>query len=111
MPSNPMFVAGEVSDNATTAALHPKLGIAGEYDPGISVEVDTKIRMMPGVWHYVEVKARELADSAGPNFEFVRSHRSKTRARAYVAAANGKGIHEELAHAVLLKAALGMAGK
>ena len=33
------------------------------------------------------------------------------RPRAYVAPANNKGIHEELSQAVLLKAALGMAGK
>lgn len=35
----------------------------------------------------------------------------KQRPRAYVAPANNKGIHEELSDAVLLKAALGMAGK
>jgi diacylglycerol kinase family enzyme len=106
-----MFVAGDLTGNKYTDIAHPKLGVAGEYDPSISTEVDTKIRMMPGVWAYVTKKAKELADAAGPNFEVVASHHSKTRARAYVAAANGKGIHEELTQAVLLKAALGMAGK
>jgi hypothetical protein len=35
----------------------------------------------------------------------------RQRPRAYVAPANNKGIHEELSQAVLLKAAMGMAGK
>lgn len=35
----------------------------------------------------------------------------RQRPRAYVFPCNSKGIHEELAHAVLLKAAMGMSGK
>jgi len=35
----------------------------------------------------------------------------RSRPRAYVMPSNGKGIHEELSDAVLLKAALGMADK
>ena len=35
----------------------------------------------------------------------------RSRPRAYVMPANGKGIHEELSQGVLLKAALGMADK
>lgn len=52
--------------------------------------------------HYL--KGRQLGDTSehGPE---------RQRPRAYVVPANGKGIHEELTEAVLLKAALGMAGK
>lgn len=114
--SNPMFIAGEVSDNPYTADLHPKLGVAGayaDYDPHITAEIDRAIRHLPGIVYYVESKARELVKAtASPNFEVILQNRPQTqRPRAYVAPANGKGIHEEKTQAVLLKAALGMAGK
>jgi hypothetical protein len=114
--SNPMFIAGEISDNPHTAALRPKLGVSGayeDYDPGITQEIDRAIRHLPGIVHYVATKAKELAKATGsPNFEVILQNKPETqRPRAYVAPANGKGIREEKTQAVLLKAALGMAGK
>jgi hypothetical protein len=100
------------------------LGVVGEYDPGITPEVDRKIRNMPEVVAYVNGKAQELLDGVGsPNFETILMGETypypvkhprradQQRARAYVCPSNGKGIHEELTQAVLLKAALGMAGR
>lgn len=86
--------------------------ISGEYDPGISPEVDKKIRHMPGVVAYINVMAHVLLDRTGSeNFEVILSDSpDNQRPRAYVAPANDTGIHEELSQAVLLKAALGMAG-
>lgn len=52
--------------------------------------------------HYLKGGGKGSGTSTSPE---------KQRPRAYVAPANNKGIHEELSDAVLLKAALGMAGK
>jgi len=101
------------------------LGVVGEYSPGDADELDRKIRNMPAVIAYVNAKAEELRRSVGSeNFETIlmgvsypfpvhhpRRGDAQARARAYVCPSNSKGIHEELSQAVLLKAALGMAGR
>lgn len=89
------------------------LTVSGEYDPGISAEVDRKIRNMPGVIEHITKKANELLASTGSgNFDVLVSAKpGQSRPRAYVRPINSAGIHEELSQAVLLKAAMGMAGK
>jgi len=102
--STPLFVA---SGSAS-------LKIGGQYDPGITPEIDRAIRNMPFVVSYINQKAYELLHSIGsPNFEVVLSsgRPGQQRPRAFVCPSNNKGIREELSDAVLLKAALGMAGK
>jgi hypothetical protein len=75
-------------------------------------ETAQKILHMRGIVGYIESKAHELADDAGSNFEVILSNNPEYfRPRAYVAPANSEGIREELSQAVLLKAALGMAGR
>jgi hypothetical protein len=138
-----------MADNEPTqlmwgAGTGTSLKVVGEYDPGITKEIDRQIRNLPIVEERCVTKARELLNSVGSNnFEIVLSTErggtvynegttamsarrhlrgggdagtttrgpEKQRVRAYVAPANGKGIHEELSDAVLLKAAMGMAGK
>jgi hypothetical protein len=89
------------------------LSVAGAYDPGITPEIDRKIRNMPMVVEYINAKAHELLSAVGSdNFEVILSHKpDQQRPRAYVCPSNNKGIHEELSEAILLKAALGMAGR
>lgn len=89
------------------------LSVIGEYDPKITEEIDRKIRNLPVVVQRCRQKADELVKATGSaNFEVVLSRgEDQQRPRAYVAPANSNGIHEELSEAVLLKAALGMAGK
>jgi hypothetical protein len=72
-----------------------------------------RILHMRGIVGYIENKAQELADDTGSsNFEVILSDNPEYfRPRAYVAPANDAGIREELSQAVLLKAALGMAGR
>jgi hypothetical protein len=111
-----MFVAGVVPENEVAAALHPTMGTRGNYEdysPGDRKVIDRAIRHLPGVVEYIDKKAKELAKATGsPNFEVVLQNRRNTsRPRAYVVPANGKGIREEKSKGVLLKAALGMAGK
>jgi hypothetical protein len=90
-----------------------KVDISGDYDAGITDEIDRQIRHLPVVVSAAMEKAALLKNSVGsPNFELVIQARSETaRPRVYVVPKNNKGIHEELSQAVLLKAALGMAGK
>jgi hypothetical protein len=90
-----------------------KVDMGGDYDAGITEEIDKKIRHLPIVVEGAMEKAATLKNSIGsPNFELVIQARSETqRPRVYVVPKNNKGIHEELSQGVLLKAALGMAGK
>lgn len=90
-----------------------KVEMSGDYDPGITAEVDKAIRHLPVVVEAAMEKAATLKNSVGsPNFELIIQARPDTeRPRVYVVPKNNKGIHEELSQAVLLKAALGMAGK
>jgi hypothetical protein len=90
-----------------------KVSMTGEYDPGITAEIDRRIRHMPQVIERILEKAAQLKNSTGSgNFEIYSQTRSNTqRPRAYVAPKNREGIHEELSQAVLLKAALGMSGQ
>jgi hypothetical protein len=104
-PAAPMFVA--------TGGPGVTLSVSGEYDPGIGPEVDRAIRNMPGVVAHCTRKANELLKATGSsNFEVIVSKNpAQQRPRAYVCPSNSEGIREELADAVLLKSALGMAGK
>lgn len=90
-----------------------KVDMGGSYDPGITEEIDKAIRHLPIVVAAAMESAATLKNSVGsPNFELIIQAQSNTqRPRVYVVPKNNKGIHEELSQAVLLKAALGMAGK
>lgn len=90
-----------------------KVDMNGSYDPGITEEIDKQIRHLPVVIRAAMEKAATLKNSINsPNFELVIQAQPNTaRPRVYVVPKNNKGIHEELADSVLLKAALGMAGK
>jgi hypothetical protein len=90
-----------------------KVDLGGSYDAGITEEIDKQIRHLPIVVNRAMESAATLKNSIGsPNFELVIQARSDTqRPRVYVVPKNNKGIHEELSQGVLLKAALGMAGK
>lgn len=90
-----------------------KVEMTGEYDPGITAEIDQRIRHLPLVVRHMLEMAAMLKNSTGSqNFEIYSQTRPETqRPRAYVAPRNNEGIHEELSQAVLLKAALGMSGK
>ena len=84
-----------------------------DYDAAVTTEVDRAIRHMPRVVKYVNDMARLLlsrvGDKAG-NFE-ITDATGPARPRFYVKPMTSDGIKAELQHAVLLKAALGMAGK
>jgi hypothetical protein len=84
-----------------------------EYDANITPEIDKAIRHLPIVMSGMLMGATKLKNATGsPNFELVVQQDPNTqRPRAYVVPKNNKGIHEELSQAVLLKAALGMAGQ
>jgi hypothetical protein len=84
-----------------------------EYDPGITPEIDQQIRHLPMVVGHCYEKALETLNSIeGNNFQLVMQNKPDTqRPRVYVVPRNNKGIHQELAEGVLLKAALGMEGK
>jgi hypothetical protein len=90
-----------------------KVDMTQEYDPGITEEIDRAIRHMPDVVLHCAEKAAECKNGTGSsNFEIVIQARPETsRPRVYVVPRNDEGIHEELSQAVLLKSALGMAGK
>jgi hypothetical protein len=90
-----------------------KVAFDTEYDAGITEEVDRQIRHLPIVKDRLFEKAAELKNSVGsPNFELVSQTKPETqRPRVYVVPKNFQGIREELSQAILLKAALGMAGK
>jgi hypothetical protein len=85
----------------------------GEYDPGDMVEIDRAIRHMPFVVKHLEKKANELLGliEKSEDFHVILSTGGESRARAYVAPANGGGIHLEAADSVLLKAAASMEGR
>lgn len=85
----------------------------GGYDPGITREVDHKIRFMQVVQNHCRQRARELHGRAGSeHFDIVEStNEQHSRPRFYVVPSDREGIHEEISQAVLLKAALGMAGR
>jgi hypothetical protein len=104
-----VFSAGE--GGPFSASLN--VDVSASYDAGITAEVDQRIRHMPGVINYCLMKAAQLKNSTGSsNFKIVVQADPRTmRPRCYVAPSNNQGIHEELSQAVLLKAALGMAGK
>jgi hypothetical protein len=91
----------------------PSTNAEGEYDPGDLIEIDKAIRHLPGVVAYCKQKAEQTIEMTGSeNFEVIVSDNpANTRARAYVAPANNKGIHEELSEHVALKAAINMEGK
>ena len=85
----------------------------GPYEPGDLVEIDRAIRHMPGVVAYLEKKANEMLGmiEKSEDFRVIMSTGGESRARAYVAPANGGGIHLEMTESVLLKAAASMAGR
>jgi hypothetical protein len=85
----------------------------GEYDPGNLVEIDRAIRHMRIVVDHLEAKANECLGliEKSEDFHVIVSTGGESRARAYVAPANGGGIHLEAADAVLLKAAVAMEGR
>lgn len=89
-----------------------RVDMTGDYDPGITPEIDKRIRHMPIVILAMLEKAATLRRRTGsPNFQIITQSRADTqRPRSYVAPSNHEGIHEELSEAVLLKAALGMSG-
>lgn len=82
----------------------------GAYDPGDLVEIDRAIRHMPYIVAHITKKANECKDliEKSDDFRVIVSTGGESRARAYVAPANGGGIHLEMADSVLLKAALSM---
>jgi hypothetical protein len=84
-----------------------------EYDAGITPEIDKQIRHMTAVEMYCHGRAEMLRQSVpSSNFRVIAQTDPQTqRPRFYVAPSNNQGIHEELADAVLLKAALGMTGR
>lgn len=90
-----------------------KVDMSGSYDPGITAEIDKRIRHLPIVIERMLEKAALLKNSTGSgNFTIVSQTKPNTqRPRAYVAPRNDQGIHEELSQAVLLKAAMGMSGQ
>lgn len=90
-----------------------KVESAAEYDPQITAEIDKRIRHLPFVVGHMNFKAEKLKQATGSgNFEVITQNDPNTqRPRSYVVPKNNKGIHEELSQAVLLKAALGMAGQ
>ena len=98
---------------SASGGMSLKVETTASYDAGITGEVDRQIRHMQGVMLYCSGKAAELKRATGSsNFKIVAQVNPQTmRPRFYVAPANAKGVHEELSQAVLLKAALGMAGK
>lgn len=90
-----------------------KVDMTGDYDPGITDEIDKAIRHLPPVIDHMLIMAAKLKSGTGSsNFEIVIQAQDATqRPRAYVVPRNNHGIHEELSQAVLLKAALGMSGQ
>lgn len=86
--------------------------VGAEYNADITPEIDKAIRHLPIVLSAVQYAAVKLRNATGSgNFEIVTQNDPNTqRPRSYVVPKNNKGIHEELSQAVLLKAALGMAG-
>lgn len=90
-----------------------KVDTTAEYDPGITPEIDKAIRHMHGVVAHCASKAVEVQHATGSDhFVVITQNDPETqRPRVYVAPRDDQGIHEELADAVLLKAALGMTGK
>jgi hypothetical protein len=104
---NVVFTANEAGTGFVgTAAL-------GAYDPGDMIEIDRAIRHMPVVVAYITAKANECKDliEKSDDFRVIVSTGGESRARAYVAPANGGGIHLEMADSVLLKAAVSMEGR
>lgn len=85
----------------------------GEYDPGDLTAIDQAIRHMPAVVDYLTKKANECKDmiEKSDDFRVVVSTSGESRARAYVAPANGAGIHLDAADSVMLKAAAAMEGR
>jgi hypothetical protein len=85
----------------------------GDYNPGNFEEIDRAIRHMPAVVAYLEKKANEMLGliEKSNDFHVIVSTSGEQRARAYVAPANGGGIHLEAADSVMLKAAAAMQGR
>lgn len=88
---------------------------AGGYDPGITAEINAKIRNLPQVKKYIDdiaklLRAKANAGGHGEGFIVIRAG-GKSRYRAYVAPDNPEAIEDELRDSVLLKAALSMSGK
>ena len=109
MPEDGVNVVFSVNSGGGLSAS-PTLG---GYDPGSLVEIDRAIRHMPAVVAYLEKKANECLGliEKSDDFHVIVSTGGESRARAYVAPANGGGIHLEAADGVLLKAAVGMEGR
>jgi hypothetical protein len=75
------------------------------------VAIDRAIRHLPIVRQTLEAKAREILKQVGDtDFEAVVSTKGD-RVRVFIAPKTSKGIHDELAHAVLTIASLSMQGK
>lgn len=100
-------VVFSVNESGSGFTGTPTLGV---YDPGDMIRIDRAIRHMPAIVNHITKKANELKDSIekSDDFKVIVSTGGESRARAYVAPANGGGIHLELADSVLLKAALSM---
>lgn len=78
----------------------------------LTIEMHRMIRHHPIVAKYLLKKADECQAMAGDNFETgLQNRKGTTRARAWIRPANPEGIHEELADAVLSKAAAAMRGR
>lgn len=105
MPPEEIYAAGESGRGLTILPQN------GEYDPGITAEVDKAIRHMDIVKKNVLDQATLLKVSAGVNFQVMDHAGGPQRFRAYVAPANDDGIAEELKDSALLKAALSRQGK
>jgi hypothetical protein len=103
-------VVFSVNSSGSGLSASPTLG---GYDPGDMVEIDRAIRHMPAVVDYITKKAEECLEliEKSQDFRVIVSTGGEGRARAYVAPANGGGIHLEAADSVLLKAAVAMDGR
>lgn len=78
----------------------------------LTIEMHRMIRHHPFVAAHLLKKADECQAMAGDNFETgLQNRKDTTRARAWIQPANPEGIREELADAVLSKAAAAMRGR
>lgn len=99
----PLFSAGK-------GGAKMNVDTSGAYNPGITDEIDKKIRHMKPVMQRGMAEAVKLRNAAGEaDFDVVASvNPDNQRPRFYVAPSTSVGIHLEISNAVLLKAALAM---
>lgn len=83
---------------------------AGAYDPGITDEIDAKIRNLPYVKAHCDSTADLVRARAGEGFVVIKAG-GESRYRAYVAPDTSEAIAAELNDGVLFKAAIAMQGK